>query len=299
MNDRRHFLKVSSAAVLAAALPAIGMTTAVPKMATRTIPGTNEELAVVGLGNARPFQEGDVETTGRLVDTLLEHGGGYIDTSGNARLTVGRVMAARNAADRLFLGTYLESGDPASMAEEIKAVQDAQGGGGLDLVLSSDPAGYLGRAGEFLKLKEQGIARYVGVARHNREFYPAMVAAIRDGLVDFVQLNYSLLETEAAEEVLPLARERGVAVIVNRPFVNGRYFPAVAGRPLPDWAAEFDCQSWAQFSLKFILAHPAVTCVITETSRPEHAADNLAAGSGRLPDADQQARMLELIREIA
>jgi diketogulonate reductase-like aldo/keto reductase len=268
-------------------------------MATRPIPGTTERLAVVGLGNAVPFREGDIGRTAELVDILLAHGGGYIDTSGSGRMTVGRVMASRNAHDRLFLGTYLESSHPLSMADEIKAVQDAQGGGAFDLVLSRDPAGYLVRAGEFQRLKEQGITRHVGVARHNREFYPAITAAMREGVVDFIQVNYSLLETEAADEVLPLARELGVAVIANRPFVNGRYFPLVGQRPLPAWAAEFDCTSWAQFSLKFILAHPAVTCVITETSKPAHAADNLSAGAGRLPDADMQARMLEYIREIS
>jgi len=268
-------------------------------MATRPIPGSAERLAIVGLGNAVPFRQGDIGLTGELVDILLERGGGYIDTSGPGRMTVGRVMASRNAHDRLFLGTYLESGDPVSMADEIKAVQDAQGGGQFDLVLSRDPAGFLARAGEFQRLKEQGVTRYVGVARHNREFYPAIIAALRERVVDFIQVNYSLLETEAAQEVLPLAREQGVAVIINRPFVNGRYFPLVSHRPLPQWSAEFDCTSWAQFSLKFILAHPAVTCAITETSKPRHAADNLSAGAGRLPDADMQGRMLDYIREIA
>jgi aryl-alcohol dehydrogenase-like predicted oxidoreductase len=121
---------------------------------------------------------------------------------------------------------------------------------------------------------------------------------ISSGTTDFVQLNYSILETESGERLLPLARDKGVAVITNRPFVNGQWFPLVKDRELPDWAEEFDCRSWAQFSLKFILANPAVNCVITETSKPHHAADNLSAGFGRLPDENARARMIELIQSF-
>lgn len=108
-----------------------------------------------------------------------------------------------------------------------------------------------------------------------------------------------MLEPGAADEVLPLAQEKNIAVVVNRPFVNGRYFPLVSGRELPDWAADFDCESWAQFSLKYILAHPAVNCVITETANPRHAIDNLGAGSGRLPDAETRRRMQDLVQGMA
>lgn len=299
MTDRREFMRLTAATVaVTAALP--GAIAAAPTpMLRRRIPGTDESLAVVGLGNAVPFAEGDLETTADLIDILLEHGGGYIDTSFRGRFTVGEIMRRREAHEELFLGTYLESPDPQGLRDEIRAVQDAQGGGVFDLVLSRDPAGYLRRAAEFQRLKEEGLTRYVGVARHRAEYYPPIVQAIREGVVDFVQVNYSILEPEAAAEVLPLARERGVAVITNRPFVNGRYFPLVREHELPEWAAEFDCTSWAQFSLKYILADPAVTCVITETSKPRHARDNFGAGTGRLPDAATRARMRQLIGAMA
>ena len=118
------------------------------------------------------------------------------------------------------------------------------------------------------------------------------------GAVDFVQVNYSLLEPEAGDTVLPMAQDKGVAILVNRPFINGDFFDVVRGRELPGWAAEFDCRSWAQFSLKFILSHPAVTCVLTETTNAEHLADNMAAGMGRLPDAAARAKMLELVQSF-
>ena len=121
---------------------------------------------------------------------------------------------------------------------------------------------------------------------------------MRNEDLDFVQLNYSLLEPESGERLLPLAEEMGVAVIINRPFVNGAWFGIVKDTPLPEWAEEFDCNSWAQFSLKWILANPAVNCVLTETANPRHAADNLSAADGTLPDAAQRQRMADLIRNL-
>ena len=118
------------------------------------------------------------------------------------------------------------------------------------------------------------------------------------GSVDFVQINYSMLEREVEQRLLPLALDNGIAIVVNRPFLNGGYFSLVKGKELPAWAADFDCHSWAQFSLKFILGHPAVTCVIAETSNPLHAVDNFTAGVGRLPDQDTRLRMAALLNSF-
>ena len=121
---------------------------------------------------------------------------------------------------------------------------------------------------------------------------------MNDDALDFIQVNYSMMEPEAADEILPLAQEKGIAVVINRPFMNGNYFGMVSGQELPGWAADFDCDTWAQFSLKYILAHPAVNCVLTETSNPGHAIDNLGAAYGRLPDADERKRMEEVLRAL-
>ena len=120
-----------------------------------------------------------------------------------------------------------------------------------------------------------------------------MIELMKTGTLDVLQVNYSMLEPEAAERVLPTALDQGVAVTINRPFINGRYFSVVSGKTLPEWASEFDCESWAQFSLKYILSHPAVSCVLTETENPKHAIDNLRAGLGRLPDEKMRQRMRE------
>jgi diketogulonate reductase-like aldo/keto reductase len=269
------------------------------QMLKRSIPGTDEALAVVGLGNAKPFGAGDYDLTGQLLDILLQRGGGYVDTSGAGRFTVGELMRQKQAHQQLFLGTNLAGQNSQALRAEINAVAKAQGGGVLDLVLSREPDDLLARSDEFQKLKQDGLTRYVGVARSNEQFYPPIMELMRAGAVDFIQINYSMLEPGAADEILPLAQEQNVAVIVNRPFVNGRYFPRVSGHELPEWAAEFDCTSWAQFSLKYILAHPAVNCVITETANPRHAIDNLGAGIGRLPDEATRRRMRQLIDGFA
>jgi diketogulonate reductase-like aldo/keto reductase len=125
-----------------------------------------------------------------------------------------------------------------------------------------------------------------------------MMTLMKTGTVDFLQVNYSPFETDADERILPMARDLGVAVTINRPFMNGEYFRIVRGQALPDWAADFDCESWAQFSLKFILSHPAVNCVLTETANPVHARDNLGAGLGALPDEAMRQKMVKLLRSF-
>ena len=299
MTDRREFLShAAHIALLGAAPAAAAVTAGPPPLPGRRIPGTEQQLSVVGLGNSQAFRSGDEGLSARLVDLFLEHGGGYVDTSGDARLTVGELLRARRAGDRLFLGSYLDGDSGDALRAELAMLADVQGGGALDLALSNDPDRYTGLAGEFAAMKHDGLVRYIGVARSGRAFFPAVRKLIEAGSVDVVQVNYSILEPEAADEILPLAQDAGVAVVINRPFINGRYFEIVRGRELPAWAAEFDCTSWAQFSLKYILANPAVTCVLTETTNPQHLADNLAAGYGRLPDDDMRQAMRGVMREM-
>jgi diketogulonate reductase-like aldo/keto reductase len=264
----------------------------------RVIPGSDETLAIVGLGNAQVFYEGDMETSRELIRIFLEHGGSYVDTGWDARETVGKIMRENDADEQLFLGTYVEGEDLPSMRAEIHRILDVQGGESLDLVQIMPPDDFSRRRDQFAALKEEGLTRYLGVARYAKQFYPPMMKLMEDGALDFIQINYSMMEPEAANDILPLSQDTGTAVIINRPFINGEYFGLVRGQVLPEWAAEFDCHSWAQFSLKYILAHPTVNCVLTETSNPEHAIENLGAGFGRLPDIDQRRRMEGVIRAL-
>lgn len=298
MTSRRDFLRSSGVVALTTALPALTLAHDQPEIHSRPIPGTGEELPMVGLGNARIFQEGDLEATRKLIELFVSYGGSYIDTLGPSRFTVASVMQAHDLQSRLFVGTYLGTVQHDAMVEELGRVRAAQGKEILDLVLTYDFNEILAEPDKYLRLREEGLTRYIGVARHKREFHEPMMRLMEAGAVDFVQVNYSLLEPEAGDTVLPMAQDKGVAILVNRPFINGDYFDLVRGRELPGWAAEFDCESWAQFSLKFILSHPAVTCVLTETTKAEHLADNMAAGMGRLPDAAARAKMLELVQSF-
>ncbi len=281
MIDRREFMQYTGAAAITAlATP----TWAAERLPTRLIPGTDEALPIVGLGNSRAFAAADQEAASRVLDTFLEYGGGYVDISGSSRFTVGKIIADRGAQQKTFLGNYLTGQNLDEMRAEIRKLQSVQGDGPLDLSMKRDVADLGERADQFRALKEEGLLRFVGIGRPHRRFYPAMMQLMNDDVVDFIQVNYSMMEPEAAEQILPLAMDRNIAVVINRPFINGDYFGLVKGHELPEWAAEFDCESWAQFSLKYILSNPAVNCVLTETSNPKHVVDNLSAGFGAMPD---------------
>ena len=265
-------------------------------LSTRPIPGTDDQLAIVGLGNSQAFRSGDRETSRQLLDIYLSQGGNYVDAGGASAFLVGEIGQSMGKADQLFLGNYIRPGS--SYAADARALAEAQGKEMLDLVHTRDLLEFRANHDHYLELKEEGLTRFIGVARIGPEAIESMSGLIEDGIVDFIQVNYSMLEPEAGERLLPLARDRGVGVAISRPFINGDYFSVVRGHDLPGWAAEFDCDSWAQFSLKLILANPAVNCVLTETANPKHAVDNLGAGVGRLPDEAMRKRMLEHMRSL-
>lgn len=298
MSSRRDFVRFAGAAAAASSLSLPGFVVAAgrDRLATRQIPGADETLPVVGLGNAEVFTSGDMGLSRKLLEILLEYGGSYVDTTGPSRYTIAKIVRELDAGQQTFVGAYVEETNDAAARQDIDSVIAAQGGGSLDLMLTRNIEDYASRTAQYRQLKADGLTRYLGVARHQQRFHEPMMRLIADGVVDFVQVNYSLLETEADERLLPMAQDHGVAIITNRPFINGQWFSIVREKPLPEWAADFDCESWAQFSLKFILSHPAVHCVLTETSNPKHAVDNIGGGIGRLPDAAIRRRMLELVR---
>lgn len=296
MTNRREFLRYSSAAAFVASIPAFAADAA--KIPARLIPGTNESLPVIGLGNSVSFREADLTVAADLLDIFLEHGGGYVDVGGVSRMSVGSIAKSRGAADKLFFGNYVEPQAAGAMRSEVAGVAAGQGKSALDLAHTRNLAAYRQSHDHYRALQEEGLVRYIGIARSGADGFGEIVRLVEDGLVDFIQVNYSLAEPQAAERLLPLAADKGVAVCINRPFINGGYFDLVRGATLPTWAADFDCQSWAQFSLKFIVAHPAVNTVLTETANPKHALDNLAAGYGALPDLATQKKMLQTFQNL-
>jgi len=296
---RREFLKrFGAAAVLAPFTPGL-LANGHEKLPSRPIPGTDESLPVIGFGNSQAFRSGDLDLSRQLVKILIDHGGSYIDAGGSSFGLLARLMQEQNLHDALFLAPYFSSMQWEAMRQEAAGFIEMQGNPKpIDLVLSANLEEYGAHTDNFRRLKEENLARYVGIARHRASYHEEMMNLMEAGAVDFVQVNYSILEPEAEERLLPMAQDRGVAILINRPFLNGEYFKLVKGHELPDWAEDFDCHSWAQFSLKFIISHPAVTCVLTETAKPHHAEDNLGGGLGRLPDQETRERMRKVLVEL-
>lgn len=297
MTDRREFIQSAGAAALLSVLPA-AQAAARMALPARLIPGTDEALPIIGMGNSNAFRQGDKDASWKVIRIFQEHGSKYIDVGGPSRFIVADIVREHALTDSVFLGSYFSGENDQQSFDEAKRLVQMTGKPSLDL-MHNYPEDAVPYWDTFRRWKDEGLTRYIGIARHRSEYYDIMMGLMETGTVDFLQVNYSLLETEAEERILPLAMDKGVAVTINRPFINGRYFDIVRGRELPAWAADFDCESWAQFSLKFILSHPAVNCVLTETANPKHAEDNLGAGRGRMPDKNERQKMLAHMRSIA
>jgi len=299
MTTRREFLRTAGVCASVISLPATwpAITLAGEPLPRRPIPGTDDSLPIIGLGNSNAFRQDDRAASKALIQLFHEQGGAYIDCSGPSRFVVAEVARDLGIGRELFLGAYFTGEDEQQMREEVQRLLEITGKERLDLV-QSYPEFAIPNWQMFRRWKDEGLTRYIGIARHQSRYYDSMIEAMQTGTVDFLQVNYSPLETEADQRVLPVALDRGVAVTINRPFINGAYFDRVRGHELPAWAAEFDCQSWAQLSLKFILSHPAVTCVLTETANPRHALDNIGAGFGRMPDQAMRQRIVDHLNNL-
>jgi len=271
----------------------------------RPIPSSGEKLPVVGLGSWQVFDVGPEPSERKPLEEVLARfvalGGRVVDSSpmyGQAEQVIGEIAAKLRLRDRLFLATKVwttgrEQGI-ASMERSFARFQTKR----LDLIQVHNLVDVATQLATLRSWKEQGRIRYLGITHYTSSAYPEVSKLLRNEKIDFLQINYSLGEREAEREILPLAQDRGVAVLANRPFGGGDLFSRVRQKPLPDWVREFDCRSWAQFLLKWIVAHPAVTCAIPATGNAAHLEDNLLAAIGRLPDAKQRQRMVETIAQL-
>lgn len=267
-------------------------------MLTRPIPQSNEPLPIVGVGTWQTFDIGseraELDKRKEVLRTLFAAGGRVIDSSpmyGRAEAVVGSLLAEMNAHDRAFLATKVwTTGEAAGIAQMNTSFSKLQMST-IDLMQIHNLVDWRTHLRTLRAWKEQKRLRYIGITHYTVPSLEELAAIIRAERIDFVQCAYSINVRNAESRLLPFAAEKGVAVLVNQPFDSGSLFRKIRGKVLPDWASEFDCASWGQFFLKFILGHPAVTCVIPGTAKPEHARDNVAAGMGRLPDENQRKRM--------
>ena len=310
--DRRSFLRQLAVFGVLLPLPAghrrgaalVPGTRGQELLPTRPIPGTGERLPIVGFGSSASVLDipnAGTEPIVSVLRILLELGGRVVDTSVRTETIdreFGQVVGGAEFRDRLFVTAKVNTEDAAEGIAQFRQTQRLFGRQTLDLVQVESLRGLREHWPRLREWKDSGEARYIGVTVASNANHGRLEEFMRTNSPDFVHVNYSVAETAAEERLLPLARERGMAVLTNRPFMNGAWFGMVAGRPIPEWAADFDCESWAQFSVKYVLSNPAVTCALTETTNPEHMAENMRSGFGRLPDEAARTRMRELVQSF-
>ncbi len=272
-------------------------------MHQRKIPSSGEMLPVVGVGTWRTFDVGgkpeDRAPLAEVLRRLFDAGGSVIDTSpmyGAAEAVVGDLLAASNARAKAFIATKVWTSGRDRGITQMRNSMRLLKTDRIDLMQIHNLVDWRAHLPTLRAWKDEGRIRYLGITHYTQSAHDELESVMRAEKWDFVQINYALDDRAVERKLLPLATERGIAVIVNQPFGGGGLLRKLAGRPLPDWAGEIGATSWAQILLKFVLAHPAVTCVIPGTGKPEHMTDNLQAGLGVYPDA---ALLKKMVAEIA
>ena len=264
---------------------------------TTTVPSTGEQLPCVGIGTNRyrgdPASAGEMEPFLKTLEAFHENGGRVIDTSpnyGNSEEVLGRLLTELKRRDDVFMATKVDREDAAEGEQRMESSADRLGGR-IDLMQVHNLRGVDVQLPTLQAWKAEGRFPYIGVTTHRVSQHAEIERVMGQYPLDFIQINYSLADRAAADRLLPLAQDRGVAVLVNRPFGNGRLFEAVKGVDLPAWAAEIGAASWGQVFLKYIVSHPAATIPIPGTTKPHHVVDNLGAMHGGLPDPALRSEM--------
>jgi diketogulonate reductase-like aldo/keto reductase len=306
ISTRRDFIARSTAGAVAVSLAGTPAFQALAQGAVpqRPIPSTGEMLPVIGLGSSKVVEQiaaNGTEPVANVLRALVAHGGKLIDTwprnpANDAGF--GRVISLPEFRDKLFVTTKVDQvGKDAGVRQFRDALRNYQREV-IDLVQIFSLTDLDTHWPSLEEWKAEGAARYIGVTVSQDSRHAELEQFLRRERPDFVQVNYSITERVVEERLLPFAAERGAAVVINRPFMNGTYFDRLEGKPLPEWTREFGCDTWAQFSLKYILANPALTSVLTETSDPQHMEENLLAATGPLPNEAQRRQMREFIATV-
>ena len=267
-------------------------------MLSRKVPSTGELLPAIGLGTSRTFDVGPSPAERvpleEVMSSFVGLGGKLVDSSpmyGKAEEVVGDLAAKLGLRPQLFLATKVWTSGKQAGIEQMEDSMRKLRSERIDLIQVHNLLDVDTHLDTLEAWKREGRIRYTGVTHYTASAQPEVARIVAARPLDFIQINYSVAERDAEQRLFPLARDRGVAVIVNRPFGAGGLLRRVAGRPLPPWAADIDCTSWAQLLLKFVVSHPAVTCAIPATSKAAHLRDNMQAGLGRLPDEETRNRI--------
>ena len=267
----------------------------------RPIPHGGEMIPIVGLGTANGFDENARADLEAVIKTLFAQGASIIDSApsyGNAEQVVGDILAAQNARAKCFIATKLEGLDPAGAASEAAGCLSRFKTQKLDLLQLHNVRNANQSLRGLTELKAKGLIRYTGITTTFERAYDAAEAIVKREKPDFLEVDYAINNREAEARLLPAAQDAGTAVLVALPFGRGSLFRDVLKKPLPGFAAEIECTSWAQFFLKFLLGHPAITAAIPGTSNPAHMIDNIAGGRGAMPDAAMRERMAVTVANL-
>jgi diketogulonate reductase-like aldo/keto reductase len=272
---------------------------------SRSIPRTGEPIPAVGLGTWITFNVGEDraarDACAAVMRSFFEAGGRVIDSSpmyGSSQAVVGHGLRALGRPAGLFAADKVWTGSANRGPDQIEASRRAWAVPRFDLLQVHNLLAWRAHLPLLMEMKSGGRVRYVGITTSEGRRHDEVERIMQAEPIDFVQVSYNVVDREAERRILPLALDRGIAVIINRPFQQGSLTRRLARHALPAWAAEIGCSTWAQFILKYILSHPAVTCVIPATTRPEHARENLGAARGRLPDAATRRRMAQYVEAL-
>jgi len=296
------------AGLAAIATASIGRSTAAaaagPRL-TRPLPTTGEQLPVIGMGSWITFDVGD-DAAARaqrveVLRTFFDAGGALVDSSPmylSSQEVIGHCLAHLSDTSALFAATKVWTMTRVLGIQQMEASRRLWGLERFDLMQVHNLLDWETHLPTLIEWKAQGRLRYIGVTTSHGRRHDELERIMTGQPIDFVQFTYNMADREAEQRLLPLAAERGLAVIINRPLRRGALFETVGNSPLPDWAGEIDCANWAQFFLKFIVSHPAVTCAIPATSRVDHMRENMGAAYGRLPDAGMRQRMVQYFESV-
>lgn len=268
----------------------------------KPIPSTGEKLPVIGLGTWQTFDVSDradeTQPLTTVLETLIQHGGKLVDSSpmyGRSEEILGNLSVKAGLNKDMFIATKVWTTGRENGIQQMNRSMELLQRKRIDLMQIHNLSDWETHLRTLRKWKEDGRIRYIGITHYTESAYPRVEKILRQEPVDFLQINYSLASRKAEQTVFPLAMEKKVAVIINRPFEEGALFRRVKGKPLPALADELECRSWGQFFLKFIVSHPAVSCAIPGTSKPHHMLDNALAGTGRMPDEKERKKMIEVL----
>ncbi|HIF05688.1 MAG TPA: aldo/keto reductase [Gemmatimonadetes bacterium] len=313
MISRRDWLRITAGAGAALGLnPRVLAALQSQEVIMRAIPSTGERLPVIGLGGANTYSRvaraEDFDQIGGVLNALVDGGATVLDTAagyGASEDVSGRVAQELGIAERIFWATKVNvagrggsPADPADVLTQIERSFERLRIPSIDLIQVHNMGDPPTQLGVLERLQAAGRIRYMGITTTSERQYAALADVMRNEPIDFIGIDYAVDNRTPEEVIFPLAQERRIGVIVYLPFGRSRMWARIGDRPLPEWAAEFDAHTWAQFMLKFVIAHPAVTVATPGTSDPEHMTDNIAGGRGRLPNAQQIERMIELVENL-